>query len=356
MMRRGFVSFSNLQLGPPLRAENDEEEVDGCGDAPEEPPKPLTSSQQVHVHTRGLNEGYSQSWWLLQANKENVKTPVTFPRASESYRSANNSVDRGLPLQTDTAQETPSSTCPAFWNPGDATGETNRPVGRKLLTRPPPSSNLPESSPALPSCKSDTRQGPTFHSHRVPHCVSVTTAAATKEEPDCKTLPREDGPPSEYAMSDSKGTFGSVSKQLDPIPRHPTSKPPIDYSSTRRNSKTTPNPKKVLFTSPEKRDVVIMPSPSGEERKFRKLALVGCGGSSKVCVYICTCSWSAIVGMLLDCSTSPSRSYSLPSFSCSSLSSLPPSLPPSIPPPLPLPLPPSLSPFLLGVQGARRGP
>ncbi len=249
--------FGNLQLGPPLRAVHDEEdeEVDGCG--------------------------------IAEPNKENAKTPVTcvtIPGGTDSHWSAKKG---GLPLQTKLG--TPSSTCPNFWNPGNpAKGgqrteepQTDASVGKLLREAPRAFPAYHECSPRLPSGRKPIKQQESI-SRRSPFCAGLraTTAVVngSYDEPGCKGIPRDCVPSSDHKLSPSK------TAAVHPIPRHTSAKPPIDHASARMNCRTAPHPVQVLFASPEKQDVVIMTSPTGEERRFQKLTLVGCGGSSKVCL------------------------------------------------------------------------
>lgn len=215
--------FGNLQLGPPLR--------------------PVAGEEDGEIEECDAGKGPSET------NKENAKTPVTVPGVNiSSCRSSGHRL-----------QESPSSTCPIFWNPGNSTrSKPMSSIGSKL-----PKTVLHVSNPNGPSSTKGQHTTPVA---TVRGTVSVNDN--TKEE-DCN-----------HKGSPSKKPFGSASRHVDPIPRYTTSKPPIDIS---KSSKTTPNPRQVLFPSPEKQDVVVMPSPNGDYRRFQKLTLVGCGGSSKVC-------------------------------------------------------------------------
>ena len=82
--------------------------------------------------------------------------------------------------------------------------------------------------------------------------------------------------------------MAALQAETDPVQSQVTSKPPMDPSTNRRREKEQQqkmphqffvNPEQPLNPSPE--DVVVMRSLH-EERRFKKLKLLGCGGSSKV--------------------------------------------------------------------------
>ena len=247
------ASWSKLQLGPPLRAVNDNEE-DEVDDTARELETSISPKQHYqHTHARENLEKALSFRQHREAEKENAKTPVTFPRPNDFFKSASQSVERGLLLQN---RETPSSTCPSFWNPG----------------------NLGE----IPQGSLGTVKG------RVGPPSSATTAAINTLELNSHALSQVNGrslPPHGNSVTSASMRFGSASKEPESFQRVLTSKPPIDHSATRRNSRYVPTPEKMFLISPEKElDIVVMRSAVGEETRFKKLTLLGCGGSSKVCL------------------------------------------------------------------------
>ena len=187
------------------------------------------------------------------------------------------------------AQATPSSTYPCYLGPSSSVPKlesrfTSRQAGHT------PSSTFPESRP-LHSLPIENEQLP-----QSMYASSQPTSHAPVNLQKASDIPTGDengtGTTQDNCFHPVPHQSGLTSKHQpythDQAHKLSTSKPPLpfDCSTTKRsqtNHRCIPNPDGLLTFSPEHKDgdIVVMRSQY-EERKFKRVALLGCGGSSKV--------------------------------------------------------------------------
>ena len=254
---------ARLNLGPPLRATG----INSDGDESAE-----EGERQVPLFVgRAETPTAPKAKCNDQENKENQDsfTPMTkysqFPHSSTTKYGKSDSGISAL---------TPSSTFPVSHS------STNGRETRQRREGWTPSSTLPSSFPPL---KSDTIHNQDSH---LPAQNSIRVATNPPSIPPVCVPEKGDA----WAQNGRNGCLrpSTLASHTDPVQSQVTSKPPMDPSANRRREKEQQpkiahqfpvNPEQPPNPSPE--DVVVMRSLH-KERRFKKLKLLGCGGSSKV--------------------------------------------------------------------------
>ena len=289
MLRRSSTTGllrAQVNLGPPLRAidfnlNGYESEEEGIRDA-------LISVRDQTPATTKAKPTECKDKENKVDNKDSF-TPSNKPNPLFS------SAGYGKSTSDSTRGSTPSSTFPCFLgNTAENPKETR--LRREGLT---PSSTLPSSFP--PAEYDTTHDRDEYPSVPQPLRVHAPTSASYPRTP---TMPPSIRHESETWGTKAQNEFslplqnGSLSKNHRPPtqPKHAdapqnrvTSKPPLDHSAAKRQERGQPqrsmheHSEKPLTLSPEEKetDVVVMRS-SHEEKRFKKLKLLGVGGSSRV--------------------------------------------------------------------------
>ena len=261
MIRRN--SRLKLNLGPPLRvtginSDGDESAEEGERRVPlfvgrsETPTAPKTKCND-------------------QENKENQNSFTPMTKSSQFLHSSTTKYGKS---DSGISALTPSSTFPV------SHGSTNGKETRQRREGWTPSSTLPSSFPPL---KSDTFHNQDSH---LPVQSSVRVATNPPTIPTACVPEKVDA----WAQNGQNGCLrpSTLASQTDSVQSQVTSKPPMDPSANRRREKEQQqkiahqflvNHEQPLNPTPE--DVVVMRSLH-KERRFKRLKLLGCGGSSKV--------------------------------------------------------------------------
>ena len=251
--RNSHLKFkAHLNLGPPLRATGINLDVDESTEEGE---------RQVPLFAAKCND---------QNNKENQDsfTPMT-----KSIRFPHRSTTKYGKSDSGISALTPSSTFPV------SHGSTNGKETRQRREGWTPSSTLPSSFPPL---KSDT-----FHNQDSHLPVQSSVCAATNPPTIQTACVPEKG--DTWAQNGQNGCLrpSTLASQTDPVQSQVSSKPPMDPLANRRREKEQQQKIAHQFLvnpeppNPSPEDVVVMRSLH-KERRFKRLKLLGCGGSSKV--------------------------------------------------------------------------
>lgn len=258
MIRRN--SRLKLNLGPPLRAT----EINPDGDE---------SAEEGERHVplfvgRAATPSAPKARCNDQENKD-AFTPMTkssqFPHSSMTKYGKS---DSGI------SAVTPSSTFPV--SHGSTNGKEIRPRQEGWM----PSSTLPSSFLPLQTDSIHNQDG------HLPAQYSISVATNPPSIPLVCVSEKGDT----WAQNDQNGCLrpSTLASRNDSAQNQVTSKPPMDPSANRRREKEQQikiahhflvNPEQL--PNPSSEDVVVMRSLH-KERRFKKLKLLGCGGSSKV--------------------------------------------------------------------------
>lgn len=252
---------AHLNLGPPLRAT----EINPDGDE---------SAEEGERHVplfvgRAATPSAPKAKCSNHKENQDAFTPMT-----KSSQLPHSSMTKYGKSDSGISAVTPSSTFPL--SHGSTNGRETGPRHEGWT----PSSTLPSSFLPLKTDSIHNQDG------RLPAQYSISVATNPPSIPLVCVSEKGEA----WAQNDHNGCLrpSTLASHTDSVQNQVTSKPPMDPSANRRREKEQQikiahhflvNPEQLPNPGPE--DVVVMRSLH-KEKRFKKLKLLGCGGSSKV--------------------------------------------------------------------------
>ena len=292
---------TQVNLGPPLRAIDFNFNLNGYESEEEGTRDALISVRDQRAKTPATTKA-KPTECRESGNKENMVesqdsfTPFTKPNPLFSSAGYSKSI-------SDNTRGTPSSTFPSFVGNTSQNSKETR-LRREGLT---PSSTLPSSFPPPESYAAHNHDE--YPTDPQPLRVCSTHAPFSGSHPRTPTMPQSGGHMPETLGTKAQNNFplplqsSSTSNHLRPsiLPSRAEvaqnrviSKPPFDHSAAKRQERGQQQrsmheycEKPLNLSADEKEtDIVVMRS-SHEEKRFKKLKLLGVGGSSRVSCVVC---------------------------------------------------------------------